>query len=159
FYQRADVTGDGRDELIAQPARAGDEAYVLFATGADSWEGVWQRLNDIDPRLAWDSESATLIVGDFNGDGRDDLLWRRSADASPRADEPAVAMLLANMQGEFDEVSHQWDEDFLGAEWDPATHRIELRDITGDGIADIILMARSASGTHYLVPGRLDGKL
>ncbi|HLU61328.1 MAG TPA: VCBS repeat-containing protein [Gammaproteobacteria bacterium] len=275
FYQRADVTGDGRDELIAQPARAGDEAYVLFATGADSWEGVWQRLNDIDPRLAWDSESATLIVGDFNGDGRDDLyvqarapgsahallladesgqftqihhlfsderlglewhgearrllagdfngdgrdelllqgldtadvhvifhanesadfntsgaswieghlglrwsapnaelysgdlngdgrddlLWRRSADASPRADEPAVAMLLANMQGEFDEVSQQWEEDFLGAEWDPATHRIELRDITGDGIADIILMARSASGTHYLVPGRLDGKL
>src|SRR5690606_40859968 len=53
----------------------------------------------------------------------------------------------------------QWEEDFLGAEWDPATHRIELRDITGDGIADIILMARSASGTHYLVPGRLDGKL
>lgn len=107
FYQRADVTGDGRDELIAQPARAGDEAYVLFATGADSWEGVWQRLNDIDPRLAWDSESATLIVGDFNGDGRDDLYVQARAPGS------AHALLLADESGQFTQIHHLFSDSAL----------------------------------------------
>lgn len=95
FYQRADVTGDGRDEMIAQPLRAGDEAYVLFATGADSWEGVWQRLNDIDPRFAWDSETAVIVVGDYNGDGRDDLYVQGRTAGSPQA------ILLADEHGQF----------------------------------------------------------
>src|SRR5690606_18664348 len=154
-----DFNGDGRDELLLQGHDAADIHVIFHANEVADFNTSGASWVEGHLGLRWMAGAAELYAGDLNGDGHDDLLWRRKAGISANGDEPAVAMLLANGQGEFDEISQQWEKDFLGAEWDPATHRIELRDVTGDGIADVILIALRKDGTHYLVPGRLDGQL
>src|SRR5690606_13447331 len=154
-----DFNGNGRDELLLQGRTGADVHQILHTNDAAAFAATGAAWVEGHLGLRWHTGAAELYSGDLNGDGRDDMLWRRRAGVSPGSGEPAVAMLLANAQGEFDEISQQWEKDFLGAEWDPATHRIELRDVTGDGIADVILIALRKDGTHYLVPGRLDGQL
>ncbi|MBW3568021.1 MAG: VCBS repeat-containing protein, partial [Proteobacteria bacterium] len=131
-----DFDGDGRDELLMQGAHA-DDVHPIIRPNA---EGI---LNSSGPAwidgyldLRWNANDAELHVGDFNGDGRDDLLWRRLAKTV--SGEPAVAFLAADANGEFTEITQEWDKDFLGAEWDPATHDIRIGDINGDGRNDLV---------------------
>jgi len=153
-----DFDGNGFGELLMQGRHADDihiivrpDAHGTLNTTGPSW---------IDGHLdlRWNASNIELHAGDFNGDGRTDALWRRNARSPAKGGEPQVALLLADSDGAFPDIAQAWEKDFLGAEWDPATHDIRIADINRDGIADIVLYARAANGTHYLVPGRMDGQ-
>src|SRR6185503_20827038 len=100
----------------------------------------------------WSAADETFYVGDFNGDGRQDILVQSKAASG----ESAYALLLADGAGRFTRINESWNLKDLGADWTPGTHAIVIEDANGDGIMDITL--RSANGgTNYLFEGNARG--
>jgi hypothetical protein len=64
-----DFNGDGRDDLLCHDTGNGHK-WIAYAQGSGEFTGTdWER------SMGWCSHSgAQLRIGDFNGDGRDDLL-------------------------------------------------------------------------------------
>lgn len=73
YFEIGDFNGDGRDDLLCYGDSSGD-LRINYANAAGHLDGVgWMRSTDLWCRV--DILGITrLIVGDFNGDGRDDLL-------------------------------------------------------------------------------------
>lgn len=153
-----DFDGNGRTELLMR-GRSARDIHLIMKPGPEArFDTTGPAWIDGHLGLSWNTIDAEVHVGDFNGDGRSDLLWRSLGPDSAENDDVQVALLLASASGEFNVIDQHWKFDFLGAEWDPRKHRIRIADITGDGIDDVVLMARSKLGTHFLVPGTLEGR-
>ena len=69
-----DFDGDGKTD-IAWRRSGWDSWAVARSTGSDFTGGLWTT-----PGAAWDVMDGTTVVvtGDFNGDGKTDIAWRRS---------------------------------------------------------------------------------
>ena len=73
-----DVDGRNGDDLIWNVRAGVNRTYVSFSNGdgtygVDNVEGITDMWHD-HPARAWNGNE-TFKVGDFNGDGRDDLIW------------------------------------------------------------------------------------
>jgi len=70
-----DFNGDGRDDLVFRTAQGGIYTSATFADGA--FYLIWSTGFVTSVPLSWD----IVGVGDYNGDGVDDLLWRNDNGA------------------------------------------------------------------------------
>ena len=70
-----DFNGDGRDDLIFRDAQGGIHTSTTYADGAFYLHWTVGFVTSIP--LSWD----IVEVGDYNGDGVDDLLWRNDDGA------------------------------------------------------------------------------
>jgi hypothetical protein len=92
---------------------------------------------NLNPGLDWHIAG----TGDFNGDGRDDILWR--------SDNGSVVDLLGNENGSFTgNVNFNLNP---GLDW----HIVGTSDFNGDGLDDILW--RSDSGTVTDLLGQPNG--
>jgi ketosteroid isomerase-like protein len=67
-----DFNGDGRTDLMWRNTITGEVGPWLFNAGGTTFTGV--SLTTVDPNAGWEIQG----VGDFNGDGRADLMWRNA---------------------------------------------------------------------------------
>ena len=83
-----------------------------------------------------------LVVGDFTGDGRDDLLLQ--------AVDPGGAdgVALSGPHGGFRSLAGSFDGHALGLSWAELATSIVAGDFAGDGRADLLLRARGATGAQ-----------
>ncbi|WP_161632089.1 FG-GAP repeat domain-containing protein [Nakamurella lactea] len=130
----ADVTGDGRTDLIA---RSGSRLYVYPGTA--------------DPANPWPTRFVagtnwgrfdTIVIADVTGDGRPDLLARE-----PGAASGTLKIFPHNgaSSGNVWTGTGRW----AGTGWNLAT-TIMLADVTGDHLADMVI--RDGNGDLWIYP-------
>ncbi len=141
--------------LVEIDGRTGEPLGVGYVIGRD------RRLSDLTPALQWDTRmrvpappaGATdgfhLLVGDLDGDGRDDLLHeRRSGTTRTWVAELARDDGVESRSSEpFSDMRDlRWDHSWLG-------------DVDGDGFADLVTLREPSGGIGVVISGyRNDGR-
>ncbi len=119
--ESGDLNGDGRTDLLCHYPATGAKAVALARTGGRFVGTDWQR------NLGWcKGASRQLLVGDFNGDRRADLLCH-----TPATGYKAVA--LARTGGRF--VGTDWKKS-LG--WCTGARQLLVGTFNGDRRADLL---------------------
>jgi hypothetical protein len=124
----ADVNDDGKLDILVASAFGGlngdGAAAVLLGNG----DGTFKPEVDYDAGGPW---TYSIAVGDFNGDGKVDLVV---ADCSPVTGAPCglFGILLGNGDGTFQPVK-TYNSGGIGA-WS-----VTVSDLNGDGKADVVI--------------------
>ncbi|WP_164296743.1 FG-GAP-like repeat-containing protein [Streptomyces sp. SID13588] len=131
YLQSGDFNGDGRDDLAVwyDYTDGHDTLFTFTATPAGGFNEPfpsWTR-----PAGNWEIKQAKFAIGDYNGDGRDDL-----AVFYGYGDMNTVKLhtFLANPTGGFDYTTTSWTSTTWGS-WNQA--HIQAGDFNGDGTDDI----------------------
>jgi hypothetical protein len=132
-----DITGDGRPDLIARRTSTGE----LFL-----YQGTSTGKLSAPVRIAgnWSGYKKIVGVGDFNGDGRGDLLAQDTSNTLWRYDGNGSGGFKARVK-----VAANWGSSYNVV--------IGAGDITGDGRADIV--SRDTAGNVWRNNGNGKGSL
>lgn len=149
-----DFDGDGRDDILFREVDSGVNR-ILFARGNEQFNPVTNRIP-----TGWIDGADEMIVGDFDGDGRDDVMVRNVEDGNNR-----IAFARGNEQ--FAEVTNR-----IPPGWINGAEEVTVGDLNGDGRDDLIFRnVESGSNrvvyglpneqfgevTHNLPPGAING--
>lgn len=131
-----DVDGDGTDDLIqvGQPALGGD-VYVSRGRSDGSFEHL--AAQDVGIPCA---SGCSVVGGDFNGDGRLDLLWNELIPGN------GLRVALGTPSGRFDTTPVM---QFHPANADWSLYEVVVGDVNDDGRDDVIWVSpRSETRLH-----------
>ncbi len=121
----ADVDGDGRDDLILPGGSLGDQDTIQVAVSdGDSFGDVteWWRST---------REDGWFWPGDFDGDGRSDLLHYNTDE-----DGENIAQLLTADDQQF---TAQSESPLPGAPYSPYVAEWLVGDVDGDGVDELVI--------------------
>jgi RHS repeat-associated protein len=123
-------------------------AYVWMPPVSQTWEG-----NHLG--IQWYGNAYTPVLGDYNGDGRTDILLQRNSPGDSY-------LLLANSLSTFTSIKQTISNNALGIGWSSDQHRIIAgnftgRSNTGRRISDLFFQATTSAGTNFVVSSASDG--
>jgi hypothetical protein len=131
YPEIGDVNGDGRADLITFTRGAGADVYVALSTGTGFGPGVkWH------DHFAIGAERPA--VGDFNGDGRDDIVTFTGAAQGD------VYVSLSNGAA-FVQDGWLWHDNFA-----VGTEIAGTGDVNGDGRDDVVTFTRGAAADVFV---------
>ena len=134
-----DFSGDGAQDVLVREAATGF-LWMYKGDGAGGW-----RLPRVKVGIGWNSMNAIVGVGDFNGDGRNDIVARAASTGDLYLyPGTGVSGFRANSR--------------IATGWARYSTIIGPGDFNGDGHADLLARERS-TGLLWLVPGRGNGTL
>ncbi|MEZ5441561.1 MAG: hypothetical protein R3F15_08760 [Lysobacterales bacterium] len=147
-----DFNGDGLDDLIVGAAAAGEVGRAFVVYGRSSGFPAVLALDQLGAGSGLVAEGIgglftgfrAQFVGDFNGDGLDDVLF-----SSEGLNDEGVSYLIlgsANPITPLSLATLSWPDGFAiaGAPGELALHSGRAGDINADGLADLIIGASSA---------------
>ncbi|MGA3524944.1 FG-GAP-like repeat-containing protein [Melissospora conviva] len=126
-----DFTGDGKDDIVTFTRGNLNDAYVATSTGT-SFAGTSIKWNDF-----FGLNGETLLTGDFNGDGRDDIV----AFTHGTLADVYVSLSTGNSFA----PSSKWHDWFA-----PAAEVAAVGDVNGDGKDDIITFTHDTNADVYV---------
>jgi hypothetical protein len=133
-----DLNGDGyldiASPVVVGAAQATPQVAVLLNNGS-SGPGVFA--SPTLYALPTGASGLGIVAGDFNGDGKPDLL---TTVAAPSPVTAGVAILFGNGDGTLRQATTQST---------PAFNSFTVGDFNGDGVTDLALLLNSASSTIY----------
>ena len=92
----------------------------------------------------WSAQDYNLYSGDFNGDGKTDILYI--------AKNPNMPSGIALSDGTGPSIAWQsWPSDFLGINWSGNAYNVIVADFNGDGKADILLQSVTPGNSYLLL--------
>jgi len=126
-----DYDGDGKSDLLWRNASTGQNyLYPMDGTTIKPTEGFIRTVADQSWQVAG--------IGDFDGDGKDDILWRNAVTGE-------------NYLYPMDGLAIMPSEGYLRTVPDQSWQVAGIGDFDGDGEADI-LWRNSSSGQNYIYP-------
>ncbi len=132
--RRHDFNGDGRSDILWRNSSTGENyLYPMNGTAILGTEGYLRTVPDLNWKV--------VGLGDFDGDGKADILWRNASSGQ-------------NYIYFMDGLSIKPTEGYLRTVADQNWQVAGVGDFNGDGKADI-LWRNSVSGENYLYP--MDG--
>lgn len=164
-----DFNGDKSADLFLQPTEASGLSAVVLAddNGQFTATAPHQSWSDGYAGFSWSAADAIAFAGDFNGDGRSDLLLQAQplAGTGPGTDTAAVfspnsnGVVLARDGRKIfvTEGVQAWSEDGFGAQWSPLRSVLLVGDFNGDQRRDVLLQGLTATDSSYLLYGRAAG--
>jgi hypothetical protein len=135
-----DFNGDGRDDLLCH-----DKADGMWFTALATANGTFQDTSGWHDDWLCTEPQASLFVGDFNGDGSDDMLCHDRADGRGWT-------MPSNGDGTFGELNGWWNETLCT---EPQAS-LYIGDFNGDGSDDMLCHDR-ADGRGWTMPSNGDG--
>jgi hypothetical protein len=134
-----DLNGDGASDVLARTATTGD-LWLYRGNGKGGWVLPALRVG-----TGWQIMNAVVGAGDMNGDGRMDVVARRTSSG-------ALYLYPGNGTG-------AWlPRVTIGSDWNRFSAVIGAGDVNGDGRADLLARERS-TGALWLYPGTGTGSL
>jgi RHS repeat-associated protein len=92
----------------------------------------------------WNAQDYDLYSGDFNGDGKTDILYI--------AKDPSMPSGIALSDGTGPNIAWQsWPSNFLGINWSSNAYNVIVADFNGDGKADILLQSVTPGNSYLLL--------
>jgi len=134
----ADFNGDGKADIFLQSIAPGQYSYLLITDTTGHVVSAIQQLayNALGATLQWTADQHHLVAGDFNGDGRADLLLQATSPTGVNA------IVTANADGTLTVVSQSWSDNYLGFKWATSEANVFAGDFNGDGYADLLIQAK-----------------
>lgn len=133
----ADVNGDGKlDVIVAASCSSGFFCENTVAVFLGNGDGTLQPPVNYDAGGAQESmqdiTTSSVAVGDFNGDGKPDIVVSNQCASPSVCDDGALGVLLNNGDGTFQPV----------ISYDPSgtwTSGVAVADVNGDGKLDVVV--------------------
>jgi RHS repeat-associated protein len=100
----------------------------------------------------WSAQDYDLYPGDFDGDGKTDVLYVAKDSAK------ASGIAKSDSSGAPNTPWQSWPSNFLGIPWNANQYVVHIADFSGDGRADIF-MQRTSAGDHFLLISDPNGKV
>lgn len=139
----ADVSGDGADDLIVNRANATNRVFVFFANGDGTFDFESSSQQVLRSGGGW--EQYKLLLIDFTGDGKVDLVWNAltSRNVVHHTTAKSTPTPSAPFTGLYDPV-----QIFSVNGWGPYRGLQTTGDFNGDGRADILFPNPSGTAIH-----------
>ena len=131
-----DFDGDGKADILWRNASSGQN--YLYPMNGKTILGTEGYIRTVAPNLGW----TIAGVGDFDGDGKADILWRNNAGASPTGENYLYPMNGTQILG---------TEGYLRSVADQHWQVAAVGDYDGDGKADVF-WRNYFTGENYLYP-------
>ncbi len=166
-----EFAGGSQSGLFLQATSPSGTDYVIYpnATGLFTSSPAQSWTDSTGPGgLKWSTLNANVLAGDFNGDGRTDLLvqakpaWVMIAfdvpfpvpTYPPNMNGIVFAQSGGTFTGSATQVWSRMTNGSLtnGVDWSPLTNTLSVGDFNGDGCADVLFQAKYSSNTSFLLP-------
>jgi RHS repeat-associated protein len=149
-----DFNGDGKSDIFMQAASAGAASYVLLANTNTAYGnvgqiiGISQGIGYTDLGTQWSADQHKLLVGDFDGDSKDDVLLQATAKGGTNA------IVLTNGNGSlFTRNGHAigcsasgpqqcWTDGEQGLSWSTKSAVLAVGKFNADARTDILYLPR-----------------
>ncbi|MGH7601019.1 MAG: FG-GAP repeat domain-containing protein, partial [bacterium] len=129
-----DFNGDGRDDIVTFTRGTSKDVYVALSNAANAFVGTTVKWHD---QFCLGSEIP--LVGDFNGDGKDDIA------TFTRGNSADVYVALSNGKNAFVGTAMKWHEQFCFGNEIPLAG-----DFNGDGKDDIATFTRGTTADVFV---------
>jgi hypothetical protein len=137
-----DFNGDGLTDMlyIAKDPSHVSGIVLSDGTGLNTTLQTW---GNAYLGVPWSSGQYTIIVADFDGDGKADILLQRKT--------PGDHYLLLTEAGGVGAISQTIAQNTAGIAWSADQHRIVAGDFNGDGKVDLFFQAPDPKGLNAVV--------
>ncbi len=141
-----DFNGDLNSDILLQSITPALTSELIITESSGHIGVPMQSIGDWHLGLRWDSNSSRAIVGDFNGDGRDDLFLHGK-------DKNRHGLALANEDGQFQKLEFDFDNHLHNLDWSDKNTTLNTGDFNGDGKYELLLQPTQSDGLVSTVGG------
>jgi YD repeat-containing protein len=145
-----DFNGDGKTDILYIAKSSANASGIDLSDGngpnipLQSWPSNYLG-------IPWYGNQFMVIVADFNGDGRADILLQAKTPGDSY-------LLLTNGQGMITGITQAIPSSLASLGWSADQHRVIAGDFNKDGRADLFLQATSPSGTNAIFLAEASGQ-
>src|SRR6266513_679637 len=149
FYA-GDFNSDGYTDLLYVARNPSNPSGILLSDGtAPTIAGQTWASDYLG--IPWSSNAYTVLVGDFNGDGKTDIFLQSNIPGDGY-------LLLTDSSGKITAISQTIPAQAMGIAWSADQHHLVVWDFNGDGRADVFFQPVTPGGTSAVVYADASGQ-